>query len=933
MAAALCSHGCGLSPSLRCEVTIDNPAGGIAEVSCQATRGPAADVVVKTMSQDEIVRVSDFSARTVTGVPLKVTERHDVSMGPDARHYTERIVHTGGELEFIYRYRTRPGAEMGDLTGTRSRGFQFGHCDDHGALLSGRNLFLLPSWYGSLADITVVFHIPRAWRVVGTLLEREGAVRTRGMGIAAATLIDSVIGLGQFDAILSPSADPALRLFLRQDMDSDARHEIGRLGEKGLRFLATRLGPLEHDLAVVLVPPPPDGSMVLVPPSTSGMGSEMAWPGPTQSYDLFFAMARSWTAFPESPLKLLSEDAWLKEALPAYYAVGATDAVGVRTASLSWGLRARLAAQEQGILSADLPTEEASFRRARTKGGFLLALTDARLRAATAGRDGIDDVVADLRSSRGSQTFTQVLTGRASGVTGDIHRLVAESSAVPLEGLSAVKGHGPQALSLQPSGPDRARSDHLQRLRLLVTSDLHGTLEVCGCVARQLGGIARRETIRRRLLGQQDPVLMVDLGNAYTYERGDPILDAAGRRELGLALDLMGRQGYAVAAVGHTEMLRGVPFFQDMARVHSLPYVNANLSSGGRPLAPPWSITRSGSLRIGWISALDPGRFAEDHARYYEEHIQGLASADVVSALADAARAVRPKVDLVLAIGSIAPDVALRVLREAPVDGVLSSDTGAGALSGDLAFPTDDEARLIGFLDGKLLFFGTGEGRWMQEIVLSLSEGGRIARADLNHYLLDEGVPDFPAFRQRLAAFYDAARVDPDLAGSEKPVAQVLPGLLKARYVGAASCALCHAEEMEDWEDTHHAAAFTVLLTRHRNYAPRCVGCHVTGYGHPSGYRLGDPLETLRHVQCEMCHGPGSLHSAAPSTMNIIRRPPREACFECHTIEHSNMNADNFAEYYGRVIHGQASGASQMSSLGHAGHSAHRALQPHRVGE
>jgi hypothetical protein len=429
-------------------------------------------------------------------------------------------------------------------------------------------------------------------------------------------------------------------------------------------------------------------------------------------------------------------------------------------------------------------------------------------------------------------------------------------------------------------------------------------LEVCGCVARQLGGIARRETIRRRLLTQDPALALVELGDAYANDRAEPFLNEIGEKELALALGLMGQQRYASAAIGNIEMLRGPGFFQGMLRRNPLPYVNANLEVDGRPLAPPFRVTQAGPVRIAWVSALDPSWYAEANARFYEERLPGLRVREPIAALAEAARAARRQADLVVAIGSLPPALVRRILQEVPdVDAILSTEAADAALGGLLRFETDAEQTLMGFHGDRLVFFSTGDGRWMEEILLTLSSSGRIAGAELRHHALGEGVPDYPPFRARLSAFYDAMKQAPELAGAEEPVARHLPGFLKSEYAGAEVCRSCHAEQWAHWERTPHGSAFGTLVARHRNYAPRCVGCHVTGYGYPSGYRLGDPGEKLRHVQCEMCHGPGSLHAAAPSNLNIRRRPPRESCLECHNPQHSDMTEANFEDYYTRTAH------------------------------
>ena len=82
-------------------------------------------------------------------------------------------------------------------------------------------------------------------------------------------------------------------------------------------------------------------------------------------------------------------------------------------------------------------------------------------------------------------------------------------------------------------------------------------------------------------------------------------------------------------------------------------------------------------------------------------------------------------------------------------------------------------------------------------------------------------------------------------------------------YAGAARCGECHAPEMAQWRRTKHATAYKTLLDRHRHFQPKCVVCHVVGYGTPHGYRLGMSEARLGNVQCEVCHGPGAARYAA----------------------------------------------------------------------
>ena len=79
-------------------------------------------------------------------------------------------------------------------------------------------------------------------------------------------------------------------------------------------------------------------------------------------------------------------------------------------------------------------------------------------------------------------------------------------------------------------------------------------------------------------------------------------------------------------------------------------------------------------------------------------------------------------------------------------------------------------------------------------------------------------------------------------------------------------------------------------------------------------------LPDLRHVGCEVCHGPGSAHIAAPGKNPIpIRKPEADRCRICHTKDHS----DTFDWLpYLRDILGPGHGADRRAALppGPTGH-------------
>ena len=147
-------------------------------------------------------------------------------------------------------------------------------------------------------------------------------------------------------------------------------------------------------------------------------------------------------------------------------------------------------------------------------------------------------------------------------------------------------------------------------------------------------------------------------------------------------------------------------------------------------------------------------------------------------------------------------------------------------------------------------------------------------------------------------------------------VAVPRPAKGQAAYTGTESCSDCHADAVTFWEKTVHAQAWKTLVDRGQQFDLDCIGCHVTGWDKPGGSNLGHN-DKLRDVQCETCHGPGSIHVAKgglEKPFAIARAPADDQCAsQCHTKEHS----DTFQrEAYLRDIVGPGHGEALRKKLG-----------------
>jgi hypothetical protein len=151
-------------------------------------------------------------------------------------------------------------------------------------------------------------------------------------------------------------------------------------------------------------------------------------------------------------------------------------------------------------------------------------------------------------------------------------------------------------------------------------------------------------------------------------------------------------------------------------------------------------------------------------------------------------------------------------------------------------------------------------------------------------------------------------------AAAGRPVPQPPKG--EPTYVGMDKCADCHDDAVKFWQKTVHAQAWQTLVDRGQQFDMECINCHVTGWDKPGGSNLAHN-DNLRDVQCEVCHGPASIHVAKGGNEKpaaVKRMPAQDLCAtNCHTHEHS----DTFQyEAYLRDIVGEGHGADLRKKLG-----------------
>ena len=490
-----------------------------------------------------------------------------------------------------------------------------------------------------------------------------------------------------------------------------------------------------------------------------------------------------------------------------------------------------------------------------------------------------------------------------------------------------------------------------RRLTIFYTADIHGTLEPCGCTSDPLGDVARYAALVRTA-AKSGPTLLVDGGGiSFPESSSAKEHEADDRRARFLARTLTGLGTFA-AGLAETDL--GLPHGEVAPRRLA---VNFTAS----PAIAPSLVQNVGGVKVGVFGVADPSLAARVKAEGEDP---------VPAAKREVARLRAAGAELVIALVPLDRPTARRLARAAAPDLiVLGHQVGNGQARAEQVGSTfllapAEELQRVGRLD--LIWRGAGP-----VVDAGGPEAAALRRIEIDTAIgrLDEelaswarmgttggGDAAFVAGKQRerqalgderrgleapwtppAAGSYFTNRLIPlrrSLPRDEKVAAEMHrldaevgainlrnappppppePG--RAYYVGDAKCGACHKEALAFWKRTVHATAWRTLVQVGKQNDYKCAGCHVTGWGQIGGSSLGH-TDRLRDVQCEVCHGPGSIHVAEKGLEeppSVHKEAPASTCTGCHTTQHS----DTFQyEAYLRDILGPGHAPAARAKLG-----------------
>lgn len=449
---------------------------------------------------------------------------------------------------------------------------------------------------------------------------------------------------------------------------------------------------------------------------------------------------------------------------------------------------------------------------------------------------------------------------------------------------------------------------------LILSGEMIGYHEPCGCTAEQKGGLVRRAVLVDLLRKQGWDVGLLDLGTLSQ----DPLKSRDGPEQTRLkfamtikALQSLGYAGLALSAddlrLGTAETLME---FENSVGEGKGPV--AILSANGVPTAEIGKIQPSlrmkvGGVNVGVTAVLDPAAFEalSDDGKGALLDVKEPSSV-LPSVLADLEKDTNIQVLMVQG----PQELAKRLATEFP---------GFDLVVMTSPFPDPpDKPEMVN--DGKTWLVTAGKkGMYVGVLGLYLDpkQKFRYQRVELNkRYDKYRNEGDAAAIRKLIGDDFQETLKTVGVLQSYPRLPYALANVpAGATFVGAESCRDCHRKIYEHWESTKHSHAYEALVSdprdagRNREHDAACVSCHTVGFEFVGGFVTADQTPELKGVQCESCHGPGSAHAddskdaaalaGVKRTAEDFRRNNR--CIACH--DEDNDPHFDWEKYWPQIIH------------------------------
>jgi hypothetical protein len=456
---------------------------------------------------------------------------------------------------------------------------------------------------------------------------------------------------------------------------------------------------------------------------------------------------------------------------------------------------------------------------------------------------------------------------------------------------------------------------------LLLTGEVFGYVQPCGCSSPQYGGLERRYNFLQQLKQRGWPVVALDLGDV-AQKSGPQTLP-----KYVYSMKALDRMGYTGVGIGRNEM--AMPLIDALSEYAlnnpSPPVLSFNLlkrEENFPQMLHTWAVAATpNGPRVGAVAVVSPSvaKDVRDATVKFDALEQALPAA--------LTELQKQNVDLRVLLFQGSFEEAQKIAAKFPQFPVI------------LCVSAEDEPPEKADRVGNTMIVRVGhKGR-----CVGVVGAFRTQRPDNPfelHYQMVQLGPEYetPAGEDEknpIIALLDnytrdikAGNYMAQYPRAQHPIQRQFPG---AEFVGSEKCKRCHEESYKVWKASPHSHAYEALVNAKRpslrQFDGECIVCHVVGFAYDKGFTDAEATPHLKHVGCESCHGPGSVHIKAMAAsqpnppglaalMNPYRTPENEneqaktermrrladSCQKCHDTDNDvHWNIKKWVE--GKIVH------------------------------
>ena len=343
----------------------------------------------------------------------------------------------------------------------------------------------------------------------------------------------------------------------------------------------------------------------------------------------------------------------------------------------------------------------------------------------------------------------------------------------------------------------------------------------------------------------------------------------------------------------------GLDLFDELFAGTALPLTSATFTDrgGDKLLAPPYvvkefEVSGKGLFKAGFLSLMP----LNSAVARTGSNGRAVVSRDPADQAVRYLPELAAKVDFVVVLGHLGPKDLERVAQAAPGRVHLFL-----AAFGDRISPNSLET--FGGVPG---LYAGDQGKRLGEVRVFLEKKPpvKVREMTANLVYLTKRYPEDEKYQKTIEA--TLRKVNEAMKGQSTTVSQASPGTIQIgpsaaarKFLTGKACRDCHEQADRVWEHSRHAHAMETLVKANQDYNPECVKCHTTGFGTLEGFQTMTMTPALANVQCEACHGSGTLH-IQDASRPYGRVAPR-VCFTCHTKE--NSPEFSFFKYWETIKH------------------------------